>query len=526
MLTPMSTATPGVPLARPLAQLLLAAAAAVAGVTIGEGYISRLPDHRGRFLVAVPDRVEVPLPQRPRRTVFVMIDGLGEAFARPLRSVTRLAARGQCRVTDVGPISVSRPVYAVLSTGLEQDRTGARNNDEQSPLAAESIWEVARAAGLHVSGVSDVPWWQQLFPRGFDDYAVRPQHEDFFILPSSSDLRLIHPAYIDHAGHDHGSASPQYAAAVARVDAELTGLLDRLDLEQDLVVLTADHGHSATGGHGGPGPQIAHVFTCFAGRGVAHRSEAAKIHAHAIAPTLALLLGLRFPTHMRAGEDDLDEALKIVDPTQVSPAYLADRRAAVQRFRRENIISIATWLGRPGQWHELYAARRRHQWLRAAAVALVIVVGFLLAARRRRLGRSALGLAVWCLTVLLATAAVHVLLLGSLDWTAINTRERYFVWAPIVCLVPATLALAARAWHLRDAPRLLADQCTLMLLTLAIDLGHIATFGWPLGFPLPGPTLLLLPFLASFCVVVHALLTAALAGSLLIRSLLARPRSV
>ena len=63
-------------------------------------------------------------------------------------SLARLAEVGQCRKTDVGALSLSRPVYAVLSTGLEADRTGARFNDDSSALAAESVWDVAREAGL------------------------------------------------------------------------------------------------------------------------------------------------------------------------------------------------------------------------------------------------------------------------------------------------------------------------------------------------------------------------------------------
>jgi hypothetical protein len=31
-------------------------------------------------------------------------------------------------------------------------------------------------------------------------------------------------------------------------------------------------------------------------------------------------------------------------------------------------------------------------------------------------------------------------------------------------------------------------------------------YGWPLGFPLPGPAALLLPFFAAFFTVVHGLL--------------------
>src|SRR6185295_16428165 len=110
-----------------------------------------------------------------------------------------------CRTTDVGPISVSRPVYAVLSTGLEQDRTGSRNNDETSPLAAESIWQVARREGLDVRGWSGVPWWQQLFTDGFTRYEVLAPEVDLFAAAELGDLTLLHPLYVDEIGHKRGS---------------------------------------------------------------------------------------------------------------------------------------------------------------------------------------------------------------------------------------------------------------------------------------------------------------------------------
>lgn len=65
------TTSPGASLhlLRRTSQLLVGLALAVAGVRLGEGYISRLPDHRGFFLVAVEDAVRTPIP--PRRLVVV-----------------------------------------------------------------------------------------------------------------------------------------------------------------------------------------------------------------------------------------------------------------------------------------------------------------------------------------------------------------------------------------------------------------------------------------------------------------------
>lgn len=144
------------------ASLGWAAFAAFAGLLayrIGEGYVGLMSYPPGYELVAVSDRVAAP-PPRPRRTIVIVADGLRRDAALRLRATAWLRAAGQCRMTDVGSPSVSRPVYAVLSTGLEPDRTGVRNNDEERPIAAESIWAVAREAGLRVDARSELAWWR------------------------------------------------------------------------------------------------------------------------------------------------------------------------------------------------------------------------------------------------------------------------------------------------------------------------------------------------------------------------------
>ncbi|MGW1725781.1 alkaline phosphatase family protein [Streptomyces sp. NPDC002306] len=62
---------------------------------------------------------------------------------------------------------------------------------------------------------------------------------------------------IDHAGHSYGAASAQYLAAIAGADAQVGQLVAAVKAratyaaESWLIMVTADHGHTDAGGHGG-----------------------------------------------------------------------------------------------------------------------------------------------------------------------------------------------------------------------------------------------------------------------------------
>lgn len=474
----------------------------VAGYLLAEGYIDRLPSPRGDYRVAVADAVTVPAAMRPRHTVMILVDGLRADHAQTMASVARLQAAGQCRITDVGPLSVSRPVYAVLSTGLEQDRTGVRNNDRSAPIPVESIFQLTRRAGRRVYGVSELPWVQQLFPDGFDAFDVIPRSQDHFTRTEAAlgDLALFLPIYVDENAHDFGAASPQYRQAVTRADQEIERLLARMDLQRDLVVLTADHGHTDRGGHGARSPEVAQVLTCFSGLGVRRidRAAASPISSRAVAPTLTVLTGLPFPAHMRAGEDDLDALFDIVDPAVYGADYLAERRAALERFRHANRQAVAGWLGRAGEadWSELYRRQHQRQLLRGLAVILLIALGCRLLWRGSSWRRIA-ELATSCLLAWGLLVVLWIALRGSFDFTSMNERADFIRWIMVTSLLTLTLLTALHRLRFRTFAGLGGHLLALLALIDSVNLAHIAAFGWPMGFPLPGPALLFLPFVAG-----------------------------
>ncbi len=498
-----------------LAALGFCVVAVVVGFVLGEGYIDRLPQHAGYFLVAVDDEVRVPIPTRPRHTAFIVVDGLRRDSAETTHVAQELARAGQCRISDQGSFTVSRPEYALLSTGLEADRTGSRNNDLTAPLAAESIWQVARASGLHVAGSSHLRWFEQLFPEGFDRFAHEKDHRANVFAPEQGgllDVNVFHPLYVDEAGHQHGGASPAYAAAVARVDGEIAGLLARLDLSQDLVVLTADHGHRDAGGHGGAQPEIKHVLVCFAGRGVERRSDRAAFDGRSTAPALALLLGLRFPRDMRAGDDGLDVLWEIAHASPENAAYLADRRAAVERFRTQNRITLETWLGdQPGTWPRFYDREAGAQTRRIGATVLFVLVCAALSFRFRKVpARSALVTTAWVAFGMFVVWCVHHAVLGDFDFTVINLRERFLPRAGAVALVSAVASVLAHRRIVGDRRRLAGDMVLVVGLLLAAMLGHVYVYGWPLGFPLPPQPARYFPFFGAITLVIYGLVASGL----------------
>lgn len=78
-----------------------------------------------------------------------------------------------------------------------------------------------------------------------------------YLRDSAPNASFIHFDDVDHAGHDYGASSSQYLAAVATVDAQI-GQLRRAVAsrpnaasESWTFIITSDHGHTPTGGHGG-----------------------------------------------------------------------------------------------------------------------------------------------------------------------------------------------------------------------------------------------------------------------------------
>jgi hypothetical protein len=491
-------------------QVVAAVLLGVVGWQAGEHAQARLSNHDGYWLLE--SRVEEGLDatalgfQRPRRVTVVLIDGLRADAARGMASYARLARMGRCWETDIPVPTVSQPVYVLLSTGVEADRSGVRSNGGRGAAAAEPIWAVAREAGWRVVVWSELDWWQKLFPGAFDRYEVRAREENYFALATAAegDLVLVHPLFVDEAGHDHGASSPEYAAAVARADRELGAFLDVFDPGQDVVFVTADHGHTARGGHGGAQPEVRRVRSCMAGRSVRPATDARPHEPWELPRLIALHAGLRFPRHTRAPLGDT----RHFDALDAAPSYERARLEAWERLAQDQASALGDALGRAparATWSDLAAHERRAQHARGLAAIAGFATLAVVSLRRRGLSWRSVGASVaWMGVVVAVHVGGYVALRGSFDATSINARATWIRAALALGMAVGAAGIVAHTLLFRDAARARADQLTLVAVGVLADLAHATAYGWPLGYPLPPAPLLFFPFFVASFVVSHA----------------------
>jgi predicted AlkP superfamily pyrophosphatase or phosphodiesterase len=229
---------------------------------------------------SIPARAAVAAPARPaHRVLLVSIDGL-RADAIDLGvspNLQRFAAEGvRARWMSPSYPSLTFPNHYSIVTGLRPDHHGIVNNSiEDAALGrfslgdrdavgdarwwlGEPVWVGAERAGIRtatwswpgseaaIDGVRPSRW------RRFDG-SVPPDARVDTILGWAAEtgadapqLMTLYFDQVDHAGHDHGPQSPDYAAAVAQVDAALGRLRDGLQklgmLDAIDIVIVSDHG--------------------------------------------------------------------------------------------------------------------------------------------------------------------------------------------------------------------------------------------------------------------------------------------
>jgi hypothetical protein len=539
-----------------LALLVLGAVGAVQAGVAGASFMFDL-EQIEPALACVPPALPDPHTTRLARRVFlIVIDGLRLDRSYELPFLDELRRRGVDSEAVSHYPTWSRPNYVSILTGVPPAASGVRTNHHSEPVVLDSLMDRARAAGLRVATATDYDVLPRLFLRRpsaaelvraprelsaktmidadsmeqpvaqsgvpapdadlaspFDDARYAPWPGGFSeagsaLAAGGADLVILLVGAVDAAGHAHGGDSAAYREAAATADRAIARVLAHIDLSLDAVVVTADHGHTGRGGHGGIEPEVLAVPLVAAGAGI--RPGAAAIDAQLIdiAPTVSALLALPAPGHGLGRT--LTEILALDDAARALRVASDNSRLAITRAIVRDAESTAA------------ADVRAHRAQRVA----IIIGGALLAGglailliRRRvlRLDRRVLVVSISAFFVvyygLLATLGQQFSpsLLPAQGHLA-GQMVRYGVIGMIVQLL-------ACLWALRNQPTL-GERLALAngiawtgLMSTMVAASLIWAFFPPPYVDLPGPVwLVLIPaaLVAVACAAINVALTLAI----------------
>ena len=457
---------------------LVAACLAVAALAAALALGDRARSWNDELAIAVPPLAREPLrlddPHTPRlaeRVTLVVIDGLGAGEAH-LPYLDELRARGVAATAHVPYPTISRPNYVTLVTGVPPRDSGVRANRVPTPVLVDTIMDRVQAAGLRVAAAGDFGMLPSLFARHTDTLQVRWVETGTLVTPPppvtwpvdearrAPSLAALGPIIaqldaaftvvlvldVDRAGHAAG-VDEDYRAAAAAADRMLRVAFAGVDLAREAVIVTADHGHVAPGGHGGPEPEVATVPLVLAGAGIVPGAAARDAQLADVAPTVAALLGLPAPGHA--------EGRALVELLALAPADAA-RRAAADAARARAIAPVV----------DVHADTPAVRWLLAVG-ALVLAVGAL---GRRVLRPAALTGALGFVAMIGAMVAITG---GRLSPSYIPSLARTEQRGALGAAIAIAVQITASWFAIRRASDRLAAATGVALAGLGVSLGVV-----------------------------------------------------
>ncbi len=228
--------------------------------------------------------------------------------------------------------SISGPCYASIHTGVSPQVHGVISNSTRFRIDLPDIFSEVTAAGGTTGAVTH-SYWSEFFNRHpFDlvrdieyDEKEGPIHHGRFhtmsgydlvnqATPSDADLfatltrmtrdhaidyGILHTCTLDSMGHRYGHDCTEMDNACAKMDVMLAAFLPEWLEAGYEVIVTADHGQSDRGHHGGTGQDQQEFALYYFGneKGPAHDTLLDQLQ---LAPTILARLGVPVPGTMKA----------------------------------------------------------------------------------------------------------------------------------------------------------------------------------------------------------------------------------
>ncbi len=278
------------------------------------------------------------LPEKtvPRKMLLIILDGVPYANWRRLcGNLEGWVAQGAAHVWKMRATlpSTSASCYASIHTGVPPQVHGSWGNEAVSRLDLPDVFsEVRRGGG--VTGAVAHSFWSEFFNRSpFDPVRDleydEPQsaainHGRFHTMhgynlinqttPADADLfatltmlterfglqyGMLHTCTLDSMGHRFGHDCSEMDHAVYAIDAQLAPFIARWRKAGYEVIVTADHGQSTRGHHGGAGDDQQDFALYYFGKSKGPAPDTL-LDQLALAPTILRLLGLPIPDTMKA----------------------------------------------------------------------------------------------------------------------------------------------------------------------------------------------------------------------------------
>lgn len=272
------------------------------------------------------------------KVILIILDGLGYSYARKLMgNLEGWVDSGEANIWKGQSVlpSVSGPCYASIHTGLTPQEHGVTSNDHQGKLEDDDIFSAVKNAGGTTAAVAhsffsdyfQTSPFNHLRDMEVDDIDRPIQHARFYTMagenkgqpatPSDIDLFwqmsllierhqpdyfLFHSSTLDSLGHNYGFDSIQIDKNCYIIDAALGDFIPRWQEQGYDVIVTADHGQSDRGHHGGTEAIMRDIpIYYFANPHQAIEGPATDyvIAQTALAPSILQRMGIAIPESMR-----------------------------------------------------------------------------------------------------------------------------------------------------------------------------------------------------------------------------------
>ena len=270
-----------------------------------------------------------------KKVLLIILDGQPWRVARRyMGNLEGWVKSGDARVWKMRAVlpSISGPCYASIHTGVTPQEHGVLGNEIRHRVKQDDIFSQVTAAGGKTGAVTH-SFWSEFFNRypfdmvrdiEYDGDGGQITHGRFYTMagynsnnqmtPSDADLfatltmlterfgidyGILHTCTLDSMGHRFGHDCGAMDNACAAMDTMLAAFLPRWLENGYEVIVTADHGQSDRGHHGGNGDDQQDVALYWFGGGDGP-AEDVVIDQLQLAPTILTRMGADIPDTMKA----------------------------------------------------------------------------------------------------------------------------------------------------------------------------------------------------------------------------------